>query len=320
MAGQTTSKIQYAISPESTAGTYLAPVSGEYLPHGAGSFNDTKEMVFLEASTGGLSTTQERKISKLMAAGNIPTPLGKKSAGNILAAIFGQFDASPTGSNPYTHDYTVLDSNSHKTFSIVRIDDLGSQRHFPYGTLNTASMEVSMNGDPIFVKTDWVSQASASQSDVTPAYDTGELFFYPDNLTVEIQDEGDAYTGTANLTLEGFTLNVDKGADPRGALGTTGLSTILTTNFAVTGSITNLKQNDTAFNEALTDQVKAMQVTIGDGTHSITFDMDSLTFDAPELSTDLNGAEIMTRDFTVHKADSTFSASLVNDVAAYPLT
>ena len=323
MAGQTSALIQIAVSPEAVPGTYLQPVANEYLPKAEGvSFNDAKEMVALKAAKGNISTTEERRISKLMGTGSIPTPFGSKTAGNMLAAIFGQYDASPTdnGGGSYTHDYTVNNTNTPTSFSIVRIDGLGGQKHFTYGLLNTGSFTATANGDPIILETEWMSRASEAQSDVTPAYFSDEVFFYPDHLTLEIINEDGSFTGTT-VGVDEFSLTVDHAVDARGITGQAGVDSVYWTDFIVTGSVVIVKEDNVAFNEALTNQNKAIRVTITDGgANTVTFTMSSLTFENPEVTTDNHGIEQLTRGFEVHNPVDNFSASLTNEVAAYPLT
>lgn len=318
MSQQTSNLIQFYISPETTAGTYLAPVTGEYLPHGGGSFNRTKEMVTLSVGMGNISNTKKQRISKLMGSGTIPTPLGARMAGNLLMAIMGKVPVT-TGAGPYAHAYTVQNDNSHKTFSIGRIDAQGGQSHFTYGMLSSWSLSYEANGDPVMLDTEWMSKDESAQSDVTPAYETTEDFFYPDMITLELQDDGTGFTG-ANVDVKSFTLSGNKNLQEITKGGTASVQGFKNGEFTVEGSLTIDKQDSVAFDEAFTNTDKEMKLTITSGTNILTFTLGNLNFGNPEVSTDLGGLEQLTRSFIVNNAVVEFTASLTNSVTAYPRT
>lgn len=320
MARQTGSLIQYAISPEATAGTYLAPISGEWLPRGEGSsFNDSKEMVALKASRGDISSGLQRRISKKMGAGSIVTPLGNLNAGNVLMAIMGKNPVTTGASAPYSHAFTVLhDSNAHKSFTVVRLDEEGTERTFTYAMLNSAEISWSANGDPIMANMEWMSKPSDTEADVTPGYDNDELFFYPDMVTLELVDESASFSAP-NMDVKSASISFNKNLQEIVKAGTPDVQGFIAGNFEVSGNLEIDKVDDTEFNKTFLNTDRKIKVVFTAGTSSLTITLGELTFDNPTLGTDLDGIETISRAFTVNKSATEVTATLVNTEAAYPM-
>jgi hypothetical protein len=317
MAGQTSNMNQFAISPETTAFTYLAPVSGEYIPHKGGEFDETHEMVVLEDGMGLISSTRERKVSKLMGSGAIPFPLGARTSGIIFGALIGRNPVT-TGAGPYVHTYTPLNSNAHQTCSIVRIPSVGSQKFFTGQMLDTASIKADMNGEQISLETTWMGGPTVSQSNVTPAYST-EDYFYPDQLTLEIKDSGVSFT-SADGVINNVTVDFAKNVLASGQLGSNKVTRVYNQNFECSGTITTYRAGDTEFAEAIGNNRKKMRLIFTSGTNKIEIQLNELSFSEPKVSADINGIETLERQFVVHRAVSNVSIILTNGQSAYPLT
>lgn len=319
MAAQSTDLVQYALSPEATYGTYSAPVANEFLPKSEASFNESMEQQELQASRGAVSPMLERRVSKIMGAGNINVPMGEITSGIFIGAIAGQDDDSPTGSDPYTHNPAPVNSNGGISYSLVRIDDQGGQKFFVGARPVSISFTSEMNGAPLFWNSEWLSQGTTTQSDVTPAY-ADEGFFYPEHVTIDVVDAGVSF-GPTDYLYENFELNFEFNSEARGQGGSTGVRQVFRNlPFSITGSLTTLKEDDTEFQEAFTNQYKAIRVSIDNGTASMQIDLNELSWGAPSLDTGLSTMETMTREFTVHSAINNFDISLTNSQAQYPIT
>jgi hypothetical protein len=319
MSAQSTDLIQYAISPEGSYGTYAAPVSGEYLPRSDAGFNESMEQVDLNASKGDVSPFQQSRVSKVMGAGAISVPVGSITSGIILGAIAGADDATPSGSDPYTHTPVPVNSNGGLSYSIVRIDSQGGQKFFTGARPVSIGLSWEMNGEPLFWNTEWLSKGKTSQSNVTPAY-ADEVFFYPEHVTIDIVNSGVSF-GTTDYPYEAFELNFNFNSEARGSAGQTSINQVYRNlPFEITGSITTLKDGDTEFQEAFTNTYKAIRINMVNGTNTIVIDLNELSWGAPTLDTGLSTMETIQRPFKVHNAINNYTASITNGQAAYPLT
>lgn len=320
MAAQSTDLIQYAISPEGTYGTYAAPVASEYFPLSDAGFDEQVEKVQLVASRGDISPMLEQRVSKEMGSGAISVPVGTITSGIIMGAIAGADDASPTGAGPYVHAPTLVNTNSPLSYSIVRVDGQGGQKHFTGARLGSAELSWEMNSDPLFWNTNWMSQGTSAQAGVTPAY-ADETFFYPDQVSVDIVDSGAAFS-TTDYLYESFSLNFDFAMEARGAAGQLSIREVFRgLPFSITGSITTLKVDDAELQEVFANQARAIRINMDNGTDSLVIDLNELTWDAGySRDTGRSTMETLTRPFTVHNAINNVTMTLTNSQAAYPLT
>lgn len=318
MAGQSGNLNQFAVSPEGTAFTYAAPIAGEYVPHKGGDFDETHEQVVLEDGIGNISSTRERRVSKLMGSGTIPAPLSTKTSGILLGGIFGK-NPTTTGSGPtYTHTYSVLNTNAHQTFSIVKIPVVGDQKFFTGQMLDTSSISIDMNGEQITMDNTFMGGPTVSQSDVTPSY-ADEDFYYPDQVTVEIVDAGASFS-SADEVINNITIDFAKNVFAAGQLGTNKVTRVFNQNFECSGTITTLRESDADFDEAIGNNAKKLQVIFTSGTNVLTLILGELSFSDPVPGSDLNSIQTLERQFVVHRAAANVTATLVNGISAYPLT
>jgi len=318
------SLIEVAISPESTPGTYIAPVGSEYLPNAGADFDNVKESAMLTAGFGRIEDISQSKVSFLSGQGKIAFPLGINNAGNFLASLFGQFDGSPTGAGPYTHDYTLLNNNTHQSFTIVLYDPELGYRAFPYQMLDSWTIEAEKNGEYIVVDSSW--KGASEQTGETPvasAYDTSEYFFTPDNMTVKVASNVAGLSGASAETLEKITMGGSKNVEVKGKIGSTGVDRVRNKRFGMTGQIVTELDGTTDQQFALTQGTKAMEVTfaVPSTSYALVFTFHQLAFETPQVSKDNDGLSILTRPFKLERASSGMvTASLVNGISAYPLT
>lgn len=313
------SLVEYSLSPEATAGTYVAPVSGEWLENAGGEFDSVKEDVELTASAGDISAIRKRALATEMGQGSIVTPIGTVTIGTILGGLFGSYDASPTGAGPYTHSYTIQNDNDHQSFSINLVDPEGTQRVYTNQLMDTFEIEAEAGGEFVLATMEFLGDKESTESTETPAYATQD-YYTPDQVTVEIQTAAGSLTGTGNTNVESLSLSVEKNVDARPKLGATNMYSVHNQRITVTGSLTTELSGDTDRAFALTDGTKAMNIILTSGTNVITLTLGELSFESPTVTKDLDGISMLERPFVMHDVTSNFSATLVNDTALYPLT
>lgn len=312
------SLVQFAVSPETTNGTYAAPIGSEFVPNAGGDWDETKETVELTAGFGNVSSVKTRKKSKALSNGKVIWPLGIRNAGTALIWVFGQ-NPDTEGDDPYTHDFAFANTNHHKTVTVQKIDPEIGLRAFAGCVLNQWVLEATANGEFImFDATGMGGPAEASPSTVEPAYDDSEVYFTPDMLTVREAATVEDLASAQDVVAEKINLQGSKNGVIKGRLGTVSATRGRNGRISVTGSIDIELSGSTERNFALTSGTKALRLTFTSGSHSLVITLAEVSYDAPPAPSDLEGIAVLTRNFVVHDPVQNMTAVLTNNVAAYP--
>ena len=106
---------QLGIAIEATRGTPVNPTF--WLPWATMSFSDKVEEVREEQGLGKIADSDSKYVTMRSGEGDIEAQLYDKAFGVILTGLLG---ASPsTGAGPpYTHTYTLANTNQHKSVSL----------------------------------------------------------------------------------------------------------------------------------------------------------------------------------------------------------
>jgi len=189
-------KIQVGIAKESTRGT--APSSATYWnPWTDLTLDEKKEFVVDDQSYGVVEDAVNLSQTKKWAEGSIAGNVHDQSIGLILYAMFGGY--AVTGSNPYTHTFTVGQSAQHQSLAFYLHDPLAAQDYnYPNGVVEKLELTAELKKFIMF-NASIKALTGATHADYTPST-TSENRFLPQYLAAKFALDYAGLQGTKTAT------------------------------------------------------------------------------------------------------------------------
>ena len=247
---------QLMIAKESARGTSTT-TNGFWIPRSTISFDDKIESAREAEGVGKLADSDSLFVTQKMAKGEFESNLDDKLAGIILTGIMG---ASPvtTGANPYTHTFTLSNTNQHQSVSLL-YQDVDTAKMYSLGVIDSLKIAVEQNGIVNFtvgvlsrVGKDWLRQ--------TATFNTLGNKFLHQHLQFRLAAAVGSLAAASPISLKKLELNFTKNSVHDVVLGTVEPEDVLATNFSVEGTIELLKQDETYRDYMLGGTYKSMEV------------------------------------------------------------
>jgi hypothetical protein len=109
----------WGLAIEDTRGT---PVNPDFwVPFATMSFKDTVEEAREDQGMGQIADSDSKYVVMQMGEGEVESQIYDKAMGAILTGLFGSLP-STSGSDPYTHDFTLSQTNQAKSLSLYWSD------------------------------------------------------------------------------------------------------------------------------------------------------------------------------------------------------
>lgn len=245
------------IAIEATRGTPVNPT--HWIPFATMSFKDTVETALEEQGQGVIADNDSSYVVMKMGEGEFEAQLYDKALGVILTGLLG---AAPVtaGGNPYTHTYTLSNSNQHKSLSLYWKDPDRSDM-YPLGMINSFQIAVEPNGlvnytIGFMTKTarEWTSQTANFTS-------LGNKFLHQ-HVVAKLAATVGALSAATPISLKNLELNISKNTLYDGVMGTVEPEDILNQQLSVEGSITLNLEDDTYRDYMLGGTYRAMDITL----------------------------------------------------------
>ena len=247
---------QLMIAKETVRGTSTT-TNGFWIPRSTISFDDKVESAREAEGVGKLADSDALFVTQKMAKGEFESNLDDKLAGIILTGIMG---ASPvtTGANPYTHTFTLSNTNQHQSVSLL-YQDVDTAKMYSLGVIDSLKIAVEQNGIVNFtvgvlsrVGKDWLRQ--------TATFNTLGNKFLHQHLQFRLAAAVGSLAAASPISLKKLELNFTKNSVHDVVLGTVEPEDVLATNFSVEGTIELLKQDETYRDYMLGGTYKSMEV------------------------------------------------------------
>ena len=275
---------QLGIAVESSRGTAVSPVF--WVPFASLTFFDRVEEVIEEQGQGVIADADSRYVTMKMGEGDIEAQLYDKALGAILTGVLG---ASPsTGAGPpYTHTYTLANTNQHKSLSLYW-EDPDRNEVFALGMVNSLQLSVEPNGFVNWtigfmskVARDWTNQTSNFTS-------LGSKWLHQ-HLAFKLAANVGALSAATAISLKSLELNINKNTAFDSVMGTVEPEDILNQQLSVEGSIELNLEDDTYRDYMLAGTYRSMEVVLNGGSNSIlTLQFPRVSFSEWEPDTTLN--------------------------------
>lgn len=248
---------------EATRGTPVSPT--QWIPWTTMSFNDVTEEARETQGLGILADSDSKYVTMKMGQGEVEAQIYDKAMGLILIGLTG---ASPvtTGSNPYTHTYTLSQTNQGKSLSLYWKDPDRSEM-FPLGMLDSFQISVEPNGIVNYTigfksKTarDWTSQTASFTS-------LGSKFLHQ-HLIFKLASAVGGLAAATAISLKKLEINFNRNTTFDGVMGTVEPEDILNQQLSVEGSLTLNLEDDTYRDFMLNGTYRAMEIQFANGASS----------------------------------------------------
>ena len=248
---------QLLIAKETVRGTGTI-TNGFWIPRSTISFEDKVETARESEGVGKLADSDANFVTQKMASGEFESNLDDKLVGIILTGLMG---ASPvtTGANPYTHTYTLSNSNQHQSLSVL-YQDPDYAELYSLGVIDSLKISVEQNGIVQFT-VGILSRVGRTFTRQTATFNTLGNKFLHQHLVFKLAASTGTLAAASAISLKKLELNFTKSAAHDVVLGTVEPEDVLASNFAVEGSIELLKQDETYRNLMLDGTYKAMGVS-----------------------------------------------------------
>lgn len=275
----------FGAAKESSRGTAVGTPTF-WIPRSTISFDDKTETAREEEGLGKLADSDANFVVSKRAEGTIESNLDDKLLGIILTSLMGSSPVT-TGSNPYTHTYTLSNSNQHQSLTLA-YDDPDITRIFPLAVVDMLKMTIEQNAIVQF-EVGFKSRAGRDWTALTPNFTALGGKFLHQHLQVRLASSVAGLSGATAVSLKKLELTISANTDFDSVLGTVEPEDILGQQFSVEGSLTLNKEDETYRNYMMDGTYRAMEIKLDRSTSSrLTLQLPRVDFSEWEQDRELN--------------------------------
>lgn len=242
------------IGRETTRGTPVA--AAFWLARTQITFDDKAEKALAMQAMGVIDDATDAFVTKVWAEGTVEGYIRDKSFGLILYALMGA--ETPTGANPYTHTYTLAQSNQHTSLTLYA-DDPNQDYRFALAMLNKLSIEAKP-GELVTFSADFMARRSVPDSQ-TKSY-VAENHFTAKHTNVYLASNIAGLAAASALAVKGVKIDFMKNLLPEQDLGTISLADIHNQSIAVEGELELMYEDQTYRNYMLDGTYKSLRIEL----------------------------------------------------------
>lgn len=313
-------KINVGFWKETVRGTAVDPTI--WIPKWTLDWDEKANTIMDESAIGVIEDSFESHVTKKWAEWSLEVNLYANAIGSLLLATFGA--VSTSGSDPYTHTFTVANSNSHQSLTLWYADDVQDKK---FALCVVDSMELTADLDD-FVKLNFGLKAKIwADASLTPSY-SSDYALIGKNLTAKFADNIAWLSGASNSCLKQLSLTISKNVEEDFCLWSDEPADFNNGMFTVEWSFEVNFENETYLDYVLGSTKKAMEIKIEDTTNdlwggvypTLTLTLAKLAF--TEIARSQGNDEIVKATISFKALYSTgdskmIEAELINDTASY---
>lgn len=245
------------VAKESVRGTATTS-GGFWVPRSTISFDDKVEIAREDEALGKIADSDNLFVTQKMASGEIESNLDDKLLGIFLTSLFGS-SPSTSGGGPYTHAYTLNNSNQHQSLSVL-YQDPDTARLYPLSVVDSFKIAVEQNALVMFtvgLMSRGGKQWTAQNADFSGL---GNKFLHQ-HLVFKTADTVAGLAGANPISIKSLELTINANTIVDSVLGTVEPEDILNQQFSVEGSITLNKEDESYRELMLTGNKKAVSIS-----------------------------------------------------------
>lgn len=297
---------------ETTPGTPVAPqVWLRWLDNG---LQNKTEVIENESALGVVDRVNDSAVVAKWAEGTIGGKVTSEAIGFLLTGFFGTCSTGTVASGIYPHTFTVSQSAVPKALTIARTSPLSSERH-SFGSFD--NLEISNEaGGWVQVSTAIKARAGVSSSE-TVSFST-EKEFTSKHVVVKVAANTAGLGAALATPASRIQLTLERSNEPYFPLGTDVLAEFDRGAFEARGEFV-VRLKDTQYeDDYLANAVKAMSITMTNGTESLAFTAPKVRYRELEMSKDKDNVVTATVQFFCEfDGTSSITAVLRNTRATY---
>lgn len=245
------------VAIEATRGVPVAPAF--YIPFTTLSFFDRIEGAREDQGMGNIADSDSFYVTMQKGEGDIEAQLYDQAIPYILTSLLGAVPVT-TGSNPYTHTFTLSSTNQAKTLSLYWKDPDRSYI-FPMSVVDSFRMTVEPNGIVTYT-IGFKSKRADDYTSQTPSFTTMGSKFLHQHLIFKLASTVAGLAASTAISLKGLELNITRNAIFDEVMGTAEPEDILSQAISVEGNVTLNLEDDTYRNYMLANTYRAMEIKL----------------------------------------------------------
>lgn len=310
-----------ALAIEDTRG--VPPTSASdyfWVPFATMSFKDTVEEAREEQGLGKIADGDSKFVVMKMGEGEVEAQLYDKALGVVLTGVFGAIP-TPSGGNPYTHTYTLANTNQHQSVSLYWSDPDRSDM-YKLGMVDSFQISVEPSGIVNYT-VGFKSKTADEWTAKTPVFTSLGSKFLHQHLQVKLAANIGALSAATPISLKNLEFTVNKNTMFDSVMGTVEPEDVLNQQISVEGTMELNLESDTYRDYMLDGTYRAMEIVLNGGTSSIlTIQMPRVDFSEWEPDYSLNEIAKQSINFkanydATNALDIISTCTLVNTQATY---
>lgn len=260
------------IAIEATRGVPVAPTY--WLPFVTMSFSDKTTTQREEQGMGNIADSDSIYVTLKMGEGEVESQLYDSALGYILTSLLGAVPVT-TGGNPYTHTFTLSNTNQQKSLSLYWKDPDRSYM-FPLAVVDSLNVKVEPSGI-ISYTIGFKSKSARDWTSQTPDFTTLGSKFLHQHAETRLATSIAGLSGATAISLKNLDLTISRNTIFDEVIGTVEPEDILGQQISVEGSLDLNLEDDTYRNYMLNGSYRALELKLNRSSSS------SLTLQFPRV-------------------------------------
>lgn len=245
------------VAIEATRGTPVAPAF--WIPFATMSFFDRIESAREDQGMGVIADSDSFYVTMQKAEGDVEAQLYDQAIPYILTSLLGAVPVT-TGSNPYTHTFTLSSTNQAKTLTLYWKDPDRSYV-FPMAVVDSFKMTVEPSGIVNYT-IGFKSKRADDYTSQTPSYTTMGSKFLHQHLLFKLASNTAGLAAATAISLKGLELNITRNTIFDEVIGTVEPEDILSQAISVEGNVSLNLEDDTYRNYMLGNTYRAAEIKL----------------------------------------------------------
>lgn len=246
--------------------TRFTPISPTYwLPWAVMSFMDGIEGARQDEGLGNIADSDAFFVTFKKGEGSIDSQLFDQALGYIMSSLLGAKPVT-SGGNPYTHTFTLAQTNQPVTLSLYWKDPDRSYM-FAGATVDSLKMTIANNAIVAFT-VGFKSKTAKDWAIQTPNYTTLGSKFLQQHLQFRLATNIAGLAGASETSLKNLELTINRNTEFDQNLGTVEPTDILAQELSVTGTLQLNLNDDTFRNLMLANTYQAAEIKLFNGANS----------------------------------------------------
>lgn len=300
--------------PSGTSSDYF------FVPVATMSFKDTVEEAREDQGMGVIADGDSKYVTMKMGEGEVEAQIYNEALGVFLTGVLGAIPSS-SGSDPYTHTYTLSNSNQHRSVSIYWSDP-DRKDMYKLGMIDSFQVSVEPSGIVNYT-VGFKSKTADEWTEIASDYTNLGTKFLHQHVQVKLATSTAGLDAATALSVKNLELNINKNSMYDTVIGTVEPEDILNQQLSVEGSLELNLEDDTFRDYMLNGTYRAMRIQFNAGANDqMTFEFPRVDFSQWEPDYTLNEIAKQTINFkanydAANGVDIISTCTLVNSTASY---